>query len=42
MQAAAWRTLAAWTGSPAAREEQDRAALVHDWQAIEALGDRLG
>lgn len=42
IEAGAYRALAAWLGSPAGQEAQDRAALAHDWPVIEALAGRLG
>ena len=42
IEIAAYKTLDAWLGSPAAREFQERAALAGDRSAVEAFADRLG
>jgi hypothetical protein len=42
LEADLYRTLAAWSNSPAAREAQDRIALADDRPAIEAFARRLG
>ncbi len=42
LEIAAYRTLAAWSGSPAGREAADRAALAQDRPVLEVLAARLG
>jgi hypothetical protein len=42
LEADIYRTLAAWSSSPAAREASDRAALASDRLALEAFARRLG
>jgi len=42
LEADIYRTFAAWSRSPAAREHWDRVALASDRPAIEAFVARLG